>query len=314
MFEGKSISLKPISIFNKENNIFLSFIYKPSVFVTIGNLDNELIFIGNSCLCYYNSKTFENEKKILLNKSFKDYIISRKCQENDSKAQTLKKEINKKFFNIGLFLKITQTNIVRLDPKKPIDKRATSSKVGVKAKLIEKSIENYSTNNSTLNKSEKSLEKNIVGNKLNIRKSQTPQNIIKTQINLNNNMQKNSNILSTIQEESNNVTKNVYPILKNKGNDNEDNNHIEQVKLIQNELKKSNQNNYKKEISKNKLIIEQLSGEKRKLMEKDKNNQEQITKLIGRNNDREKEVDEKNKNVSNEKEIKIEELEKEVLR
>jgi len=74
MFEGQSISIKPISIFNKENNIFLSFINKPNVFVTFGNLDNELIFIGNSCLYYYSLKTFENEKKILLNKSFKDYI------------------------------------------------------------------------------------------------------------------------------------------------------------------------------------------------------------------------------------------------
>ena len=299
MFEGKNISIKPISIFNKEYNIFLSLINNPFVFVTIGNLNNELIFVGNSCLCYYNLKTFEDEKKILLNKSLKDYIISRKCQENGSNSQTLKKEIKRNFYNIGLFLRIPLTNIIRLNTNKPIGKRPTSTKVEVKNKWIEKSTESY---NSTQNKSEKSLKKNNFGNNLNIRRSQTPQNMIKSQINLNNNNQKNSTILSTIQEEYNKFPKNTYPNFQNKVNNNEDINQNEQVKLLQNELKK------------NKQIIEQLSEEKRKLMEKDRKNQEQIKRLNSFNNDREKEKDEKNKNILDEKEIKIRELEKEVLR
>ena len=80
MFESQKIKIKSINIFNKENNIFLTYIDRSFTFVTIGNLNSELILIGNSCLCYYNSETFEIEKNILLNTSFKDYIISRHCQ------------------------------------------------------------------------------------------------------------------------------------------------------------------------------------------------------------------------------------------
>jgi len=79
IFEGQKIKLSPISIFSKENNIFLP-LFDNNVFVTIGNLNNNFEFYGISCLCYRNSDIFKNEKNELLNKSFKDYIISRQCQ------------------------------------------------------------------------------------------------------------------------------------------------------------------------------------------------------------------------------------------
>ena len=105
MFEGQKINIRPITILNKENNIIIS-LKLENVFSTFGNLNNELIYIANSCLAYYNLKIFNNEKNHLLNLSFKDYIISRKCQENNLKVQTLIKEVDKKAYKIGLFLKI----------------------------------------------------------------------------------------------------------------------------------------------------------------------------------------------------------------
>ena len=313
MFGGQKIKIKPINIFNKENNIFLPLIGKTFTFVTIGNLNNELIFNGNSCLCYYNLKTFEIEKYILLNTSFKDYIISRNCQENDLNIQNLKKEINKQTNIIGKFARI---NLVLLNSNKSTEIRATSSKIEIN-KLLPKIKDNYiNNNNSDLNKSEQIIHKIMTFNDLNGR-NQTPKNIIKSQTNLiNNNIQHNSTDLFKIQEESINVPRNTNPKFQNKVNITKDNNQNEQVKLLQNELKKSKQtiNNLIKEISKNKQIIEQISGEKKKLMEEDKKNQEQIKILIGSNNKREKEKDENNKNILNEKEVKINELEKEVSR
>ena len=64
MFEGQKIKIKPINIFNKENNIFLPLIDKNIVYVTIGNLNQELIFHSISCLLYKNPNIFEVEKKI----------------------------------------------------------------------------------------------------------------------------------------------------------------------------------------------------------------------------------------------------------
>ena len=111
MFEGQRKKIRPISIFNKENNIIISLIIKNKVFATFGNLNYELIFFVNSCLVYYNLNNFNNEKNYLLNSSFKDYIISRNCQENNFKAQILTKELDKKFYKIGLFLKIAKVKI-----------------------------------------------------------------------------------------------------------------------------------------------------------------------------------------------------------
>ena len=313
MFEGQKIRIKPINIFNKDNNIFISLINDSFIFVTFGNLNDELIFTGNSCLCYFNSKTFENEKNIFLNQSFKNYIFSRKCQENDLRVQTLKKEVDKKFYDIGQFLVINQANIAHSKSIMTVDKRAISSKA-VKKRRIEKT-DSYSTNNSTLNKNEQSLTKNIVGNNL-IGRSQTHMLKYKSQIiqNNNDNIHKNSNILSPILEEYNKVQNNANPKTQNKDNNIEDNKLNEQVKLNPNELKKKVViiNNFKKEILKNKKIIDQLSEENRNLMEKNKKNQEQIkilsNKVIGN------EKDEKNKNIINEKEVKINELEKEISR
>ena len=294
MFEGQKIKAKPKYIFNKENNIFLPYIDK-NIFVTFGNLDNELIFHGISCLCYSNLKIFGIEKNILLNQSFKDYIISRRCQENDSNVQNLKKEINKKLDIIGKFSSI---NLAQLNSNIPVDKRALSSKPMERKNRIECN-ESYSTNNSSFKKSVQSLNKNNVGNNLNER-SQTPKTIIKSQTTMNNNIQKKNLIsLSTIQEESKIVQRNTNLNLQNKDKNTEDNNQNEQIKILQNELKKRNQiiNKYKKEISKNKQFIDQLNGEKIKLMEKDKKNQEQMKILVSSRNEREKEVDEKNKNI-----------------
>ena len=241
ILEGQKIKVKPIFIFNKENYIFLPF-YDKNVFVTIGSLNNNFLFQSISCICFRNPIIFENEKDELLNKSFKDYIISRKCQENDPNIQNLIKEINNKFCMIGQVLMI---NLIPLNSNFNINKRATSPKPGVKI-LFEKNIEK--SNIYTLNNYDQSLKKNIVENNLN-RRSQTPSNIVKSQYDLNNNILKNNTTFSII---------------------------------------------------------------KKKIPYKNKNNQKQIKALIPSNNDREKEKNEKNKNMLIEKEVKIDEFEKEV--
>ena len=173
-------------------------------------MNNELIFTLNSCLYYISSNIFEDEKKYLLNQSFKDYIISRKCQENNLKVQTLKKEEK----GIGQFLRLY---LVYTNDKTHIDKRPTSSKAGLKKKLIQDRNQSYSTNDSTLNKSVQSLNKIKVQNDVNER-NQTPKNIVNPKINLNNIIKQKTIILSTIQEESNKVPRNINPKSQNKDN------------------------------------------------------------------------------------------------
>jgi len=187
---------------------------------------------------------------------------------------------------IGQYQKI---NISHLKFNISSNKRATSSKPRLRELDIENRINNLSQKNFSQN-----LKKNIVVNNFNCR-SQTP-DMIKSKKNLNNNNTQNNSIyFSHIQEE---FIKTSTPNLKNTINTSEGYNLNRQVKIIPNKKK-----NY-----------QILYSEQRKLIEKDRKNQEQNKKLYSSKNDREKGKDEKNKNILIEKEIKKEELEKEVSR
>jgi hypothetical protein len=283
MFEGQNIKIKPINIFNKDNNIFLSLIDKNIVYVTIGNLTQELIFHSISCLRYKNHNIFEAEKNNLLNQSFKDYIISRKCQENDLNAQNLINEKDNNDPEIGQFLRIQKkmnnSNINKINGKKSV-----SPKIGEKT-LVEKSEGNNKIFYSKV-KINNQNEKKIILSNSSIGRSRTPKNTVNTQNNLNKNFQINFNNLDQIQEESNKVPRNANPNLQNKGTNSNKNNLKEQqqkdlllqqkLKNLQNELDKNFLliNKYKNEDSKNKQLIAQLRKENNNLMEKDKKNQE----------------------------------------
>ena len=323
LFEGQIIKIKPINIFNKENNIFLSLTNKNIVFVTIGNFNQELIFDSISCLLYKDPNIFETEKNNLLNQSFKDYIKSRKCQENDFNIQNLINGTDKNDPEIGKFFSINKIKITKLKNHNITRNKSISPKIA-KKKLIEKIAGNNITFHSSKKINNQSLKKIIFANS-SIGRNRTPENTVKTKKNLNKNIQNNSKNLGQIQEEPKKNQKNESLNLKNKDNNIEDNEqkeqkkdllHQQKLKNLQNELDKKSHliNNYKNEDSKNKRLIAQLRKENNNLMEKDKKNQEQIKILISSNNEREKQKDEKNKNILNEKEIKIEELEKEVSR
>ena len=310
MFEGKEIKIKPINIFNKGNNIFVPFISKASeqFFVTIGNLNDELIFTANSCLQYYNSEIFESEKKNLLNESFKNYIISRKCHEKNLNVQYLIKETNKEDNKIGLFLEI-------FDPINPPPKRQFSSKIGVR-KRIGENEGNYNTNNSLiknngLNPKQKiirnvsheryhtpMLVNNTVNKKNNIsnikyisntnRKGykkipQIPRNKCNKTLNYNNNSenrramtQPNKEHNNLIEKSENNQINNKDCELENKINENNE------LKVKNEELKKELNkinNDYKIKIENIEKVIQMMIKEKEKKDDEIKNLKERFALL-----------------------------------
>ena len=324
MFEGQKIKIKAIKIFKKDNNIFLPLmIDKNNVFVTIGNLNEELIFHSISCLRYKNPNIFETEKNNLLNQSFKDYIISRKCQDNDFNVQNLINEIDKNDPEIGQFLRINQIKISKLSINKKTGRKSISPRMGEK-KLIEKSAGNNNVFYSNVKINKQSLKNSmLVDNSFG--RSITPKNAVNTQTNLYKNIHDNSKYLDQIQKEPINIPRNIYQKLQNKGNNFDDNNQKEQQKVIllqqklknlQNEFDEISHliNNYKNEDSKNKLLIDQLRKENNNLVNKNKKNQEQTKTLRTSKNDREKENDDKIKNILEEKSNEIDELKKEVVR
>ena len=142
-FEGQKIKINSLTILSKENNIFVPYIYKNTAFLALGNLDNELIFNASSCLYYYNLETFKIEKNKLIDKSFKDYIISRECKENNLYIQNLINEDN----IIGLFLKLSPPNNRLLEPTK---KNFSSNKVT--GKFIEENKGNCINKNPSIEK------------------------------------------------------------------------------------------------------------------------------------------------------------------
>ena len=214
IFERYKFYLKPISIFNKENNIFLPLI-ENTIFVTIGSLDNIFLFKGNSCLHYRNSKIFEDEKNKLLNKSFKDYIISRNCQENDLKVQNLIKGIS----IIGQYQKIYLNH---LNSNLSTNQRSKSSKQRQGDLKIESRTKFLKINNFVIK---------------NIRRNQTPI-LINSKNNLNNSSQKNPKYFSRMQKECNIISKHNLK----KSNTFEDYNQNRQVRLFQEKTARISQN------------------------------------------------------------------------
>ena len=243
IFEGQKIELKEISIFNKGNNIFLPLI-ENTIFVTIGSLDNIFLFKGNSCLHYRNSKIFEDEKNKLLNKSFKDYIISRNCQENDLKVQNLIKGIS----IIGQYQKIYLNH---LNSNLSTNQRSKSSKQRQGDLNIESRTKFLKINNFVIK---------------DIRRNQTPI-LINSKNNLNNSSQKNSKYFSSMQKKCNKISS---PKLK-KINTTKNFNQNRQVRLFQNELKQNpqilteNSNNDESinNIKKNQIIQNELESLKK---------------------------------------------------
>ena len=251
-------------------------------------MNNELIFTAKSCLYYYTSDIYESEKKYLLNKSFLDYIISRKCQEKNINVQILIKEVNKEDNRIGQFLEIPQTNRVHLNPIRP-PKRQFSSKAGV-IKNIEENKANNITHNSSIKSNELNFKKNIT-RKASHDRYHTPILV--------NNTVNNNNIYNKQYISSANLNgyKKIPQIPRNKCN-----------KIIDN-------NNY----SEYKRIFTQPNREHNYLIEKNENNQiknkeSELTNAINENFELKKKIEELKKELNklNDYKIKMEEKEKEI--
>jgi len=284
IFEGQTIRIKPISLFHKVNNIFISLINKPIVFITIGNLNDELIFIGNSFLSYNNSENFVDERDILLTKSFKDYLISRNCQENILNPQTLKKEIDNKFYDIGQFIRIHQANKVLMNSDKSKSKRFISSKDGL--------------NNSTQNKTIQKLKNSKIHNIINQKDSKIDElekevsrlkNILNSQSERDKEIENLNNECNKLRNENinkDNLIKKLKVEIdnKNKKNENELTNKINEII----ELQRKNQE-LKKELNNNKNI-------QNNLIKDSKQKDEQIQKL---KNEHKINMEEKEKEIKN---------------
>ena len=196
IFEGQKTKLNPISIFSKENNIFLP-LFENNIFVTIGNLNNNFEFHGISCLCYRNSDIFENEKNELLNKSFEDYIISRQCQENDLKVQNLKKELS----IIGQYQKI---NLSHLNFNILSNKRAISSKPRTRKfdqeEPIMRTTRNQKKNNQILYNGERNSTKEYKENQEQIKIDELEKEVSRLKNKLNYQSEKIKNLINDNNE------------------------------------------------------------------------------------------------------------------
>jgi hypothetical protein len=126
-FNGK-IQKFPIKI--KVSNDYIYLI--DSLSISIGNLNDDLIFIPICILVYETLIISDAEKDLLLSNSIKDYIRLRKCTEINNKIQSLIKEKNEQIGNM-IVLKIDE-----FKPKKLSDGTKLESILKEKAEILEK--------------------------------------------------------------------------------------------------------------------------------------------------------------------------------
>ena len=88
---NKKLSIKPKNIIIKNGIIYLF----EGNYITIGNINEQLLFIPKYICFYSDLGTLEEEKKLLISNKIKEYIISRKCNINNHNNQTLIKGNNK---------------------------------------------------------------------------------------------------------------------------------------------------------------------------------------------------------------------------
>jgi hypothetical protein len=88
VFKNKTILIKPKKIFAINKYIILIDGYT----ISIGNLNNKLIFIPKYIFFYKNKKILESEKLLFDSYSFAKYIKLRKCKENIYENQILRNE------------------------------------------------------------------------------------------------------------------------------------------------------------------------------------------------------------------------------
>ena len=112
IFGDKKLNIKKKEIINKDNNVFIIFSTGVSIFITVGNLNEQLIFISKYVLCYNIHQIYIQEKKILFGNSIEYYI--KKCQERHTDLLILKNEKNE---NIAKFMVLESINRYQTDNK-----------------------------------------------------------------------------------------------------------------------------------------------------------------------------------------------------
>ena len=126
-FKGK-IQKFPIKIKVKNNYIYLI----DALSISIGSINNKLVFVPIYLLFYENLIISDAEKDLLFSNTIKDYIRLRKCSEIYNKIQTLIKEKNEQIGNM-IVLKIGE-----FKPNKLTDNNKLENILKEKAETLEK--------------------------------------------------------------------------------------------------------------------------------------------------------------------------------
>ena len=95
--KNNEINFEPKTLYASNNNIYII----DNVNIVIGNINKKLLYNTEYILSFKSLKILNSELKQLLTKSIEDYIISRKCIEQNFKKQKLKSKNNEE---IGLLV------------------------------------------------------------------------------------------------------------------------------------------------------------------------------------------------------------------
>ena len=107
VFKNKTILIKPKKIFAINKYIILIDGYT----ISVGNLNNKLIFIPKYIFFYKNKKILESEKFLFDSYSFAKYIKLRKCKENIYENQILRNEEDEQIGELIILNEEKLTNI-----------------------------------------------------------------------------------------------------------------------------------------------------------------------------------------------------------
>jgi hypothetical protein len=112
LFKGKNISIKPNTMFSRDNNIYLI----DNIKIIFGNINEQFLFIPKYIFSYNSLENFNIEKELIYSIPITKYIKQRKCQLNNSKSQNLK-DNNKPSKILGQFITLNN-NLKRKNKNK----------------------------------------------------------------------------------------------------------------------------------------------------------------------------------------------------
>ena len=189
VFKGNKLNINGHKVFAKNNSIYLNV----SNNIMHGNLDRNFIFIADYILFFSSSEFYFNEKNLLLQYSFFDYLKYKNIEENGSNILPLKDENNDTIGKIMLVPKNQATN-------KSFDVISASKKKFIEFKSNRNL--NQTTTNIVFNNSKCKISMNI--NKKKFKKSNTSI----SPLNIENSRKFNINQNLSNQQEEKNISSN----------------------------------------------------------------------------------------------------------